>query len=167
METCAQCGYAYSALDRQNIAPELRRLAVAYSDLLTSVPVERLRVHPQADVWSPLEYACHVRDLHRVQEVRVSRAATEDQPDFAPMRREERVLEEAYNEQEPFAVAGQIRAAAGALARTLGHLDEAGWSRTGLYHWPTTEIRTVDWIGRHTVHESVHHLYDIHLLLAG
>ena len=40
-------------------------------------------------------------------------------------------------------------------------LDDAGWARTGVYHWPTTEVRTVEWIGRHTVHEGTHHLRDI------
>ena len=38
-------------------------------------------------------------------------------------------------------------------------------ARTGVYHWPTTEVRTVDWIARHTVHESVHHFSDIERLL--
>jgi hypothetical protein len=167
VELCPQCGYSYPALARDEIAPELRRLASSYSDLLGRADVLRLRAHTQPDVWSALEYACHVRDVHRVQGARVLQALAEDQPDFAPMRREERVIEEHYNEQEPFSVAGQIRAAAGGLARTLCGLDEAGWLRTGVYHWPTTEVRTVDWIGRHTVHESVHHFQDIEELLKG
>jgi hypothetical protein len=167
MEPCTECGYSYTSLDRRQIAPELRALASQYGDLLTRTNVDRLRTHPQPDVWSALEYACHVRDVHRVEGARILQAAIEDEPDFAPMRREERVLELAYNDQEPFAVAAEIRAAAATVSRTLDKLDGAGWSRTGVYHWPTTEVRTVDWIGRHTVHESVHHLHDITGLLKG
>jgi len=81
------------------------------------------------------------------------------------MRREERVSEERYNAQDPLVVAAEITASADALVRTLEGLDEGGWDRTGVYHWPTTEVRTVEWIGRHTVHESVHHLHDIEELL--
>jgi len=167
VEPCAECGYAYASLGRDQIAPELRTLAAAYVDVLTRTGSGRLRARPRAGVWSALEYACHVRDVHRVQEARILQACAEEQPDFASMRREERVLEERYNDQEPVVVASEIRSAADALARTLEALDETGWSRTGVYHWPTTEVRTVDWIGRHTVHESCHHLHDIHGLRDG
>jgi S-DNA-T family DNA segregation ATPase FtsK/SpoIIIE len=61
----------------------------------------------------------------------------------------------------PAEVAGEIALAADGLACTLEALDDAGWARTGVYHWPTTEVRTVEWIGRHTVHEGTHHLRDI------
>jgi DinB superfamily len=165
MEECTECGYSYTALRRPDITPELRAQARRYVALLTTVDVGRLRAHVRADVWSPLEYACHVRDVHLVQEARVLQACSEEQPDFASMRREERVLEEGYNDQDATVVASEIEGAAGTLARTLDGLDDGGWSRTGVYHWPTTALRTVDWIGRHTVHESVHHLRDIDRLL--
>ncbi len=167
MERCAECGYSYSALRREEIAPELRSLAARYGELLTEVDAGRLRARPGGDVWSPLEYACHVRDVHRVQGARILQACTEDRPDFASMRRDERALEEDYNGQDRVVVASEIHAAATTVARTLDALDGAGWERTGVYHWPTTEVRTVDWIGRHTVHESVHHLGDMGRILDG
>jgi hypothetical protein len=166
VETCAQCGYSYGALRRPEIAPELRAQARRYRDVLLGTGGERLRAHPRADTWSALEYACHVRDVLVVQRQRVQLARTEDQPAFAPMRRDERVLEERYNTQEPTEVAGQIGAGAEALAGTLEALDDAGWGRTGVYNWPTTAVRTVQWIGLHTVHECVHHLQDIASLVS-
>jgi S-DNA-T family DNA segregation ATPase FtsK/SpoIIIE len=33
--------------------------------------------------------------------------------------------------------------------------------RTGIYHWPAVESRTLLWLGRHTVHEVEHHLLDL------
>jgi hypothetical protein len=167
MEACAQCGYACDALDRAGIAPELRARAERYGEVLRRSDADRLRARRRPEVWSALEYACHVRDLHRIQGARVLQACHEDEPDFAPMRREERVLEEHYNDQDPAHVATEITAAAGTMAGILESLDATGWNRTGIYHWPTTEIRTVEWIGRHTVHESVHHFRDIEELLEG
>ena len=83
------------------------------------------------------------------------------------MGREERILEDRYNEQDPVEVAKELTDAASALARLLETLDEDGWQRTGIYNWPTTQSRTVEWIGRHTLHEGRHHLWDIDRLLAG
>jgi hypothetical protein len=161
MERCLECGYGYDSLGRDRIPAELRRLAVRYAEVLGRSADGRLRRRPRTEVWSALEYACHVRDVLRVQKVRVDRAISEDHPDFESMRREERVLEERYNAQVPAEVAGEIALAADGLACTLEALDDAGWARTGVYHWPTTEVRTVEWIGRHTVHEGTHHLRDI------
>ena len=49
----------------------------------------------------------------RVQRERVLLAQTEQTPRFASMRRDERAIEEAYNEQDPLVVADEVAAAAG------------------------------------------------------
>jgi hypothetical protein len=165
VEPCAECGYSYTALCRLDIAPGLRSGAIPYDELLLGTDEGGLRAHSRPDVWSALEYACHVRDVVLVQDGRVHQAVREEQPEFASMRRDERAVEQRYNAQEPAVVARQLVDAAHALASTLDELDAAAWERTGVYHWPTTAVRTVDWIGRHTVHEVVHHLRDIRLLL--
>jgi DNA segregation ATPase FtsK/SpoIIIE, S-DNA-T family len=164
-ETCSECGYSYASLSRPDIPPEIRGYGLRYAALLDGTDDRRLRAHPRPGVWSALEYVCHVRDIYRVQRGRVLEATTEDTPDFASMRRDERVLEDNYNAQDPLVVASEIASASDSLARTLEDLDPAGWDSTGIYHWPTTALRTVDWIGRHTLHESVHHLRDIQGLL--
>src|SRR5260370_1338741 len=62
--------------------------------------------------WSALEYGCHVRDVLRFQRDRVALAQAEDTPEFVSMRRDDRVLEERYNEQYPTVVAAEIVTAA-------------------------------------------------------
>jgi hypothetical protein len=166
VQECAECGYSYSTLGRHQIAPALGARAQEYRRLLIDTDAPVLRAHPREGVWSALEYGCHIRDVLKVQRARTLLALSERRPDFAPMRRDERVVEERYNEQDPDVVADQVVSNAAALARTFDGLEDAGWRRTGVYHWPTAEVRTVEWIGRHTVHEQVHHLLDLRRLLA-
>ena len=82
-------------------------------------------------------------------------------PSLTPMRRDERAVEERYNEQSPAAVARELAAAARSLATQLTRLDDAGWTRTAMYNYPSPQLRTVEWIGAHTVHELQHHRRDI------
>lgn len=164
MERCQECGFVYENVRRDDIARDLRALSARYGAVLAEHD-NLLRAHPLPDVWSALEYACHMRDVYRVQRERVLLALAEEQPAFASMRRDERVVEELYNEQQPAEVALEIGEAADSLAGMLESLDDNGWNRTGIYNYPERRVRTIEWIGRHTVHEGEHHLEDTDRLL--
>ena len=163
---CAECGYEFDSLSSGDILRELTSLAAEHERLLSSVDAGRLRAHPLPAAWSALEYGCHVRDVLRFQRERVALAQAESTPRFASMRRDERAVEDRYNEQDPVVVAGELAAAARLLAASLKALDTAGWQRTGVYPWPAPEVHTVAWIGRRTAHELAHHLFDCRRLLA-
>lgn len=165
MSSCGECGYDYDSLSRSEIPIAVASLAQQHRLLLTSVAAERLRAHSRPASWSALEYGCHVRDVLRFQRDRVALAQVEMTPRFASMRRDERAVQERYNEQDPVAVAEQIGYAASQFAEALGAIDDAGWLRTGLYPWPTPEVRSVEWIGQRTAHELAHHLFDERRLL--
>ena len=165
MAPCDECGYDFDSLSRDEILPAVASLADEHRQLLASVPVERLRDHPRPSSWSALEYGCHVRDVLRMQRGRVLLAQEEEAPRFASMRRDERAVEEGYNGQEPLVVGDQIAAASAGFTATLTALDDAGWLREGVYPWPASEVRTVEWIGRRTAHELAHHLFDNRRLL--
>jgi hypothetical protein len=165
MIPCEECGYDYESLGRAGILSAIPGLAGEHCELLREGPAGRLREHTRPGSWSPLEYGCHVRDMLRVQRERVLLTQAEQTPRFTSMRRDERAIEQAYNEQDPLVVADEVEAAAGAFTQTMAALDDAGWMRTGLYPWPSPEVRTVEWIGRRTVHELAHHLFDNRRLL--
>ncbi len=159
-DACPQCGFSYS-VGRAEITPWLRSDARAFVARLRTFDDTAVRTRPKPDVWSPLEYACHVRDMLRVQTERVVLVQHEIDPAFVPMRRDERVAGDRYNEQDPDAVADAVIAAADTLADTLDALDDAGWNRTGVYNYPERALRTVEWIGVHTNHELLHHRGDL------
>jgi S-DNA-T family DNA segregation ATPase FtsK/SpoIIIE len=77
------------------------------------------------------------------------------------MGREERVVNDRYNEQDPAVVAAELMAAAAVLALDFAALDDAGWRRVGVYNWPERAERSMLWLGQHTVHEGEHHLGDV------
>ena len=158
--TCSECGYSYD-VDRAEIAPWMRSAARAFVDRFQAFDGTSVRGRPEPDVWSPLEYACHVRDVLRVNHARIELAQREYEPVFAPMRRDERVVEDGYNEQDPQHVGRELVGAAEAFAASLDGFDDDGWQRRGVYNYPTPQLRTVEWIGIHTVHELVHHRNDI------
>jgi hypothetical protein len=162
---CEECGYGYGSLTRQQIVDALPDLAAQICVILTVVAAPKLRAHLRPASWSALEYGCHVRDVLRIQRERVLLAQVEDMPRFSSMRRDERAIEEKYNEQNPFAVAAMVETGARDLAETLVGLNDSGWLRIGIYPWPESHVRTVEWIGRRTAHELAHHLFDCHRLL--
>jgi S-DNA-T family DNA segregation ATPase FtsK/SpoIIIE len=156
---CDDCGYEYDTYSRSELAGEIRGFGPAYAAALFGVPDVRAR--PAPEVWSPLEYACHVRDVFHVQRERVLLALREETPEFEPMRRDERAVEMRYNAQDPAAVVADLDNAADALAALFESLDEPSWQCTGMYSYPEPKKRTVEWIARHTIHEGVHHLGDL------
>jgi DinB family protein len=159
-DACPTCGFSYD-IDRVTALAWLPSDVGAFVARFRTLDDETVRRRPAPDVWSPLEYACHVRDVLRVQLERIRLAAVEHEPEFTPMRREERAVEERYNEQDAATVASEIEEAGEALRAHLATLDTEGWSRQGVYNYPEAQLRTVEWITIHTVHELLHHRIDI------
>jgi hypothetical protein len=159
-DVCRACGFTYS-VGRVEIVPWLRSDADAFVAKLAAIDETRVRVRPEPETWSPLEYACHLRDMLGVQTERIELAQREVDPVFVPMGRDERAVNNRYNEQDPAIVASYLLAATEALASLLEGLDDAGWRRTGLYNYPEPALRTVEWIAIHTNHELLHHRGDI------
>jgi len=167
VDHCDECGFVYGDLPRYEVSRALSELAEQYVARLSATSSDALRRRPEPEVWSPLEYAAHVRDVIEVQRERAMVALLHDAPTFEPMGREERVVQWRYNDQDPADVAREIRRNTADLATVLDSLDDDGWVRIGIYNWPERAERDVEWIARHSVHEQVHHLLDIHRSLQG
>ena len=79
---CPECGAAVGELSLADVAAANRENAAGWRDVLGRGDAW-VRARPAKDVWSPLEYACHVRDVFRLFAVRLDLMLTEDDPMFA------------------------------------------------------------------------------------
>jgi hypothetical protein len=167
---CEQCGFNYDTGDLQGTVTLLIRQSADCSMALTKAAAgpdaNVVRLRPEPEVWSAIEYACHVRDVLEVQRLRIAQCLAEDRPVYAPMDRTGRVKQEKYENQDPMEVAAALVRNAkdfGAAARVL-RPQELG--KLGLYNYPVRAPRTLGWIIRHTAHEIQHHRHDIIEILA-
>jgi S-DNA-T family DNA segregation ATPase FtsK/SpoIIIE len=160
---CADCGFIYEEVLPEDVPVRLRSVPAAFRARVDSAAHDAAAVieRPRPEVWSALEYACHVRDVLIAQRERVLLALVEDRPEFAPMHRDERVLLAAYAEEPPELVLAGIESAAVLLARVVERLTPEQLSRPCVYRYPERAERDILWIGRHTLHECHHHLLDI------
>jgi hypothetical protein len=159
VDHCDQCGFRYNAA-AADIPDALSALAARYRTVLTT-PLASLAVRPAPETWSPLEYACHFRDVLFMQRERLYQGLVEQQPNFTPMYREQRVTIGRYNDQSPAEVAEAIDVGALLLARLTEAMDDAQWQRSCIYNYPVPGERSLLWVVQHTMHEGEHHLVDI------
>ena len=159
-ERCEQCGFDYQSVAPTDLPQLLEGLAHHFGQELRSRSGEDLRRRPFPDVWSPLEYSCHARDVLLVQRDRLYRALVEESPDMPRMHRDERVVLARYNSQVPEKVADQLRVAADLTGQAFGDVEPQLWKRTLIYNWPAPHQLDVTGLAAHTVHEVLHHLGD-------
>jgi hypothetical protein len=153
---CPECGFDASTTPHIEVASLIRDNARGWQELFGSGM--ELRERPRADVWSPLEYACHVRDVFTLYHYRLGLMLTEDDPQFPNWDQDETAVAEKYGEQDPEQVIVDLRLAAETLASAFARLGDEQWERTGSRS-DGAEF-TVDTFARYLVHDPIHHLYD-------
>jgi DinB family protein len=165
VDRCAGCGFDYE-LDRAELAARAIRVGAGeLADVLERDDLD-LRTRRRPEQWSPLEYGCHVRDVLLVQRERVLMARSVETPSFDPMNRDLRVEFDGYAEQDPHAVARQLRDAALLFTNVLARFGPDDWERHVMYNYPAPWERSLRWVAVHTQHEIVHHLRDVRGQLA-
>jgi DinB superfamily len=163
VDHCDECGFTYELGQAEVAGPAIvetvARLAASLAGADRAGGDVAARRRPE--LWSPLEYACHVRDVLLVQRERALAARRRDRPAFEPMGRDERVEHDGYADQDPADVVRQLADAALMFANVLSRLPAADWERPLIYSYPERAERSVRWLAVHTVHEVRHHLLDI------
>ena len=154
---CPECGLDTQSFPRGGIADMIRANAAAWHGLLTSPGDPRLR--PSPGKWSALEYGCHVRDVLRLYEQRLTLMLTQDGPQFPNWDQDATAVAKRYREQDPAAVARELAAAADAIAAHFDGLAPDQWQRTGSRS--DGADFTVESFARYFIHDPVHHLYDV------
>ena len=153
---CPECGFDPSAIDVGTVAERVRDNAAAWPERLSRPDVT---VRPNDQTWSPLEYAAHVRDVHRIYAQRLARFLVEDNPVFINWDQDEAAVAGRYNEQDPATVARELVEAAEAAASGFAAVPADDWNRTATRS--DGAGFTLDSFARYYLHDIVHHLWDV------
>ncbi len=153
---CPECGFVAAAFPREEVGRMIRENARSWVPVLERPDV---RARPRPDVWSPLEYACHVRDVYRIYDERLDRMLTETDPHYANWDQDATAITDRYGEQAPAIVGRDLVGAADRLAARFDTVHGAQWDRTG--NRSDGARFTVETFARYLMHDPVHHLHDV------
>lgn len=154
---CEDCGLAAGEVDPMTIGQRAWVAAEVWVQILREHPAVEAR--PAPGVWSPLEYACHVRDVYRVFDDRLYRMLTEDDPGFANWDQDETAVLQRYAEADPEVVGTELEAAAATLLARVQTLQAADLDRPGTRS--NGSVFTVATLLQYFLHDVVHHLWDV------
>ncbi|HEY2813113.1 MAG TPA: DinB family protein [Acidimicrobiales bacterium] len=155
---CPECGFDTSTLKLGQVSHIVRGNAARWRLALAD---ERVARRPSADVWSALEYGCHVRDVFRLYDERLARMLAEDDPLYANWDQDKTAVDDRYDLQSPARVAHEIDGAADVLAGRFETVSSADWHRTGRRSDGVSF--TVETFARYFVHDPIHHLHDVEI----
>lgn len=153
---CPDCGFDAAHVSGTQVPDIVRDCAARWPAVLSRPDAAR---RPASQVWSPLEYACHVRDVCRVFAGRLQQMLREDDARFANWDQDATAVEERYWEQVPAVVAGDLTDAAEDVAALFDAVTEEEWDRTG--RRSDGSVFTVETLGQYFVHDLVHHVHDV------
>jgi hypothetical protein len=154
---CRECGLAAGEVDPGEIPERAFVAAEEWVQILRSSPAVTRR--PRPDIWSPLEYGAHVRDVYRVFDGRLAQMLAEDEPTFANWDQDETAIQERYAEQDPEVVADELEAAAEAFVTRLSSVQPDQLQRKG--RRSNGSEFTVTSLSQYFLHDVIHHLWDV------
>lgn len=153
---CPECGFDAADVPGPRVAGWLREKAACWPAVCERPDAGD---RPEEGVWSPLEYACHVRDVCRVFESRVNLMRSEMDPAFENWDQDSAAIADDYRTQEPLAVGVELMAAAGAAAAAFEAVGEGDWQRTG--RRGNGSRFTIETLGQYLLHDVIHHIHDV------
>jgi PPOX class probable F420-dependent enzyme len=155
-EPCPDCGFDPATVDFAAL-PELLRTAGARWQQLLAGPDVAHRPAPQ--VWSPLEYAAHVRDVYTIFGQRAQLMLDQDGPTFANWDQDRAAVDKQYWKSDPEVLTAELADAVDTAARTFAGVRPDEEERIGLRS--NGSRFTVRTLGVYFYHDVVHHLHDV------
>ncbi len=114
---------------------------------------------PNDHTWSPLEYACHVRDVFSLFDQRLNLMLYSDDARFEDWDQDRTALDKDYASADPAVVSAELTAEGKQVAESFAGVREAEWGRKGLRS--NGSEFTVLTLARYFLHDVVHHLHDV------
>jgi hypothetical protein len=155
-EPCPECGFDPAAVAAGELPDLFHQNTRGWYAALDGPDAS---VRPAANVWSALEYACHVRDVHRLFAERLRMMLEQDDPQFANWDQDVTAVESRYSEQDPATVSVELVEAAADAAAVYAGVGDDQWQRPG--RRSNGSVFTVETLGIYHLHDVAHHLHDI------
>jgi hypothetical protein len=155
-QTCPECGFTAKEVDGPSVAERIPALTVPWQAVLARPDAA---VRPSPTTWSPLEYACHVRDVCRVFTERVDWMLRREGPQFPNWDQDAAAITGRYHLQDPATVAREVREAADDVSAAFAAVEGEQWLRTGLRS--NGSEFTIETLGQYFLHDLAHHLVDV------
>jgi len=155
-ERCPECGFTAADVAPGRIAELVTAFTQPWPDVLARPDAA---ARPTPSTWSPLEYACHVRDVCRLFEQRLGLMLAHDAPVFDNWDQDETAVADRYGAQDPATVAGELTDAGASFAVAYARVPADGWARTGIRS--NGSEFTVLTLGQYGLHDLRHHLWDV------
>ena len=155
-QPCPDCGFDPSAVRHADVPDRTRRYVAVIASALDR---PEAATRPGPAVWSPLEYACHARDVCDLFAHRLELMLTEDDPSFANWDQDETALEQRYWEQDAATVRAQLTESAETTAERFAAVRDDEWERPG--RRSDGSLFTVDTFARYFLHDLAHHAWDV------
>ena len=164
-ESCevASCGFVWDVVEPSEIGPRIVRASAKIAESITIGRSAEVRVAPE--VWSPLEYAGHVRDVLLNIRDRLVVGLNEENPLCKGLFGTPRIEMGLYAGDMADVVSGDLTMAASLFARTWDRIPLDMTERTMVYGYPRVADRSLRWVAAQALHEVEHHLMDVRSLL--
>ncbi|MFJ3956598.1 DinB family protein [Arthrobacter sp. NPDC090010] len=120
---------------------------------------EDCAVRPSEAVWSPLEYAAHVRDVLELFRERLHLMVLKDGAAFDNWDQDSTAVAKEYRSESPRRVTHQIAEEAVLTARAFREVPPETLEHRGLRS--NGSSFTVTTLGSYFLHDLVHHLHDV------
>jgi hypothetical protein len=153
---CPECAFDTRSFPRERVGEMVRDNAARWQAVLDHPSVAE---RPSDDVWSALEYACHVRDVFALYDERLVMMLEQDGPAYPNWDQDQAAVEQDYGSQDPARVYAEMQEAAARLSDRFDGVEEDQWERTG-FRSDGADF-TIETFARYLIHDPIHHLHDV------
>ena len=160
---CSECGFDWAS-PANDVMATISTFGDAYRNALINLQTpgtanESLAVRPTPEIWSAIEYLCHVRDALDFYIDRIDHVVTTDRPALLPKDFDSLCETGIYRSEDASCVLDAILELIAKSVAQLTDLKDRDWNRVGI--GSSGDERTVLVLARRVAHEGRHHLLDL------